>query len=110
MGVRLERINSLIAQEVAELLREEFPPEEVGWISVTGVKTAPDLSEAVVFVSVFPEEAERKALEALTRRSGLFRRHLAKKLRTKTVPRLRFEVDALTKLMERGAIKPPEGD
>jgi ribosome-binding factor A len=108
MGVRIERINSLIQEELSKLIREELPTDQYGWISVTNVKTAPDLSEAHVFVTVFPEHLEQKTVEKLNRMSGYFRKYLSKRIRAKTVPRLRFEIDTFTKLVERGVIKPPE--
>ncbi len=109
MGIRLERINSLIREELASLIRDELSPEEFGWISITSVRTAPDLSEAHVFITVFPEHLEEKAIERLNKLSGRFRKHLSRRIRAKTVPKLRFERDTLTRLMERGLIEPPEG-
>jgi ribosome-binding factor A len=108
MGIRIERINSLIQEELSQLIREEIPPDQYGWISITGVKTAPDLSEAHVFITVFPEHLEGKALEKLNKMGGYLRRYLSKRIRAKTVPRLRFEIDNLTKLVEKGVIEPPE--
>ena len=108
MGVRLERINQLIKEEISNLLREELPPEEYGWVSVTNVKTSPDLSEAHVFVTVFPEHLEQKTLEKLNKMAGYVRKFLSKRIRSKTVPRLRFEIDTFTKMVERGIIEPPK--
>ncbi len=109
MSKRLQRVESRIREEVATLIRENLDTERFGWISVTGVKVAPDLSEARVFVTVFPEHLEGRALEKLNSSAGFFRKVLSKSLKTKTVPRLRFEIDTLTKLVESGKIKPPEG-
>ena len=110
MGYRIERINEQIKEEIANILREELNPNEYGWIGITSVKTSKDLRDAVIFITVFPEQLEKKALEKLQKMAGYFRKQLSKRIRAKTVPKLRFEIDNLTKLVERGVIKPPEGN
>jgi ribosome-binding factor A len=110
MGYRIERINEQIREEISNILREELNPNEYGWISITSVKTSKDLKDAVVFVTVFPEQLEKKTLEKLQKMAGYLRKQLSKRIRAKTVPKLRFELDNLTKLVEKGVIKPPEGN
>jgi len=107
MGYRIDRINEQIRKEISNILREELNSADYGWVSVTAVKTSNDLKDAVVFITVFPEQLEEKALEKLQKMAGFLRKHLSKKIRAKTVPKLRFEVDNLTKLVERGIIKNP---
>jgi len=108
MGYRIERINEQIKEEIANILREELLPNEYGWVSITSVKTSKDLKDAVVFVTVFPEQLEHKTLEKLQKMSGYLRKQLSKRIRAKTVPKLRFEIDNLTKMVEKGVIEPPE--
>ena len=110
MGIRLERLSEIIREEVSKLVQNELNPEEFGWIGITAVKLSKDLKEGVVFVTVFPEQKERKALEKLNSMSGYIRKLLSKRIRAKTVPKLRFEADTLTKLVERGIIEPPKGN
>jgi len=110
MGIRLERFAEAVKEELSNLLREEIDPNEYGWISITAVKVSKDLKEAHVLVTVFPEHLEEKALKKLSLMAGYMRKYLSKRIRSKTVPKLRFEVDNLTKLVERGVIKPPRGE
>ena len=110
MGIRLERFNRLIQEEISELIREELPSDQYGWVSVTMVKTSPDLSEAHVFITVFPEHLEEKTLQKLNQMAGYIRKYLSRRVRAKTVPRLRFEIDNYTKLVEKGVINPSESD
>jgi ribosome-binding factor A len=107
MGIRLERIARAIQEEVSSLIRENLDPSQWGWISVTAVKVSKDLKDSVVFVTVFPEEKEKKALEKLNSMAGFVRKHLSQRLDTKTVPKVRFEIDSLTKLVEKGKLNPP---
>jgi len=110
MGIRLERLSRAIEEEVASLLRNELDPDTYGWISITGIKLSKDLKNAVLFVSVFPEHKEEKTLKKLNSLAGYIRKHLAKRIRAKTVPQVRFEIDTLTKMVERGTIEPPGGN
>ncbi|HID79013.1 MAG TPA: 30S ribosome-binding factor RbfA [Aquifex aeolicus] len=108
MGIRLERLSKAIQEEISSLLRDKLDPSEWGWISVTAVKLSKDLRDAVVFITVFPEGKEKRALERLNSLGGVIRKHLARRLDTKTVPKLKFEIDTLTKLVEKGKLNPPE--
>ncbi len=102
MSRRLDRVNHLLQQEIAELLTRELKDPRLGvMVSITGVETSPDLRTAKVFVSVYGSEAEsEKALEALRGAAGFLRRELSARLRMKQVPALIFERD---RSIERGA-------
>ncbi len=102
MSRRLDRINHLLQQEIAELLTRELKDPRLGvMVSITAVETSPDLRTAKVFVSIYGSEAEsEKALEALRGAAGFLRRELSARLRMKQVPVLIFERD---RSIERGA-------
>jgi len=101
MSRRLDRVNHLLQQEIAELLTRELKDPRLGvMVSITGVETSPDLRTAKVFVSIYGSEAEsEKALEALRGAAGFLRRELSARLRMKQVPALIFERD---RSIERG--------
>jgi ribosome-binding factor A len=95
MAYRVERINSLIRQELSELLRREIKdPRLSGMISITAVETAPDLKYAKIFVSTLGGVAERdEVLKGLGRASGFLRSELTHKLDLRTAPELDFRWD-----------------
>lgn len=95
MSHRVERINSLIRQELAELLRREIKdPSLSGIISITAVETAPDLKYAKVFVSSLGGVAEKdEILGGLRRASGFIHGELMKKLDLRFAPELDFRWD-----------------
>lgn len=95
MARRLERVNALIRQEISELLQFEVnDPRLSGFISVTGVTTASDLSQAKVFVSgIYSVEDRVAVMEALDAASGFMRSKLADRLDLRRIPRLDFEWD-----------------
>ena len=115
MSYRVERVNSLIRQELSELLcREIKDPRLSGMISITAVETASDLKYAKIFVSSLGGLAEKdEVLAGLNCASGFLRSELTKKLDMRVVPELDFRWD---ESIEHGAyilellnkVKPPE--
>ncbi len=95
MTHRIEQVNSLIRQEISELLQRQVKDPRLGnFIAVTEVITSPDLKYAKIFVSCLGAEEEKNAaLRALASAAGFFRRELAKRLKLRHVPELSFHWD-----------------
>ena len=95
MSHRIQRVNSLIRQEISELLQLQVKDPRLGnFIAVTEVATSPDLKHAKVYISFLGSEDQKQtALSALAGASGFFRRELAKHLRMRRVPELSFHWD-----------------
>ena len=85
---RIERVNSLIRQEISQLLQRQVKDPRLGnLISVTEVSTSADLKFAKVFViRVGGEEEKAETLNVLTAASGFFRREMAKSLKLRNIP------------------------
>ena len=78
----------------------ELKDPRVGFVTVTGVETSPDLRQATVFVSVLGTERKRTAtLAGLAAAHGVLQARLARELRMKRTPQLTFEYDPT---VERG--------
>ena len=92
---RMQRLNDLIRDELADLLMHQTRDERLhGLISVTGVETAPDLSHSKVFISVFGEEEEvTQTLERMRHAASFFRRELAARLNLRHTPEIDFRLD-----------------
>lgn len=95
MGHRIERVNSLIRQEISELLQRQVKDPRLGnFVAVTDVSTSPDLRHAKIFVSrIGSEEEKQETLSVLAAASGFFRNELAKRLRLRHIPELNFQWD-----------------
>lgn len=95
MSRRIERVNELLKEEIAALLRREIQdPRLTTLISVTGVDTSADLRNATVRVSIMGSDEEvQQAMTALRHAAGFLRRELAGTLRMKHVPELTFRLD-----------------
>ena len=95
----MRRVNESVRQVLSEALPELKDPR-IGFVTVTGVDTSPDLRHARVFVSVLGSERRREAtLAGLAAAHGILQRHLARELRMKRTPQLTFEYDPT---VERG--------
>ncbi len=95
MTHRIERVNSLIRQEISELLRRQVKdPRLDNLVTVTDVSTSPDLRHAKIFVSrIGGEKEKQETLSVLVAASGFFRNELAKRLRLRHIPELSFQWD-----------------
>lgn len=95
MSRRIERVNSLIRQEMSELLQRQVKdPRLGGFITVTQVSTSGDLRHAKVFFSVMGSEDEKgEVLEALTAASGFLRKEMSSRLGLRRCPELSFHYD-----------------
>jgi ribosome-binding factor A len=72
----------------------------IGFVTVTGVETSPDLRHARVYVSVLgSEESRADSLAGLEAAHGVLQARLARELRMKRTPQLAFEYDPT---VERG--------
>jgi len=112
MGHRLLRINESIKEALSSVIATEgIKDPRVGFVTVTGVETTPDLRHAKVFVSVLGRRAERDAcMEALERSRGFLQSRLGASLHMKRTPQLQFVYDStldnalhIEKLMKREA-------
>ena len=61
--------------------------------SVTRVDVSPDLKTARVFVSVTPQQYDRRVVPALGHSAGYIGRQVGRQVRLRTVPRLTFVLD-----------------
>jgi len=93
---RIERINHLLRQEIADLLTREVKDAALSTplISIVEVETSPDLKNAKVYFSVFgDEEVIREAELHLKRASGFLHRNLKERLDLRHTPHLEFILD-----------------
>ncbi|MFC1900480.1 30S ribosome-binding factor RbfA [Chloroflexota bacterium] len=102
MAHRIERVNSLIRQEISELLQQQVKDPRLGnsFISVTEVVTSTDMKYSRVYVSsITTEEEKQKVLKALSSASSFLRRELSRRLKLRYTPELIFQWD---NSLERG--------
>ena len=92
-SARMRRVNEAVRQVLSEAVGELKDPR-IGFVTVTGVETAPDLRHARVFVSVLGSERKReRTLAGLGAAHGVLQARIASELRLKRTPQLAFEYD-----------------
>jgi ribosome-binding factor A len=93
MPERMRRVNESVKHVLSEALLELKDPR-IGFVTITGVETSPDLRHAKVFVSVLGSEKKRAAsLKGLDAAHGILQSRLGRELRMKRTPQLAFEYD-----------------
>ena len=93
MSERMRRVNEAVREVVSEGLLELKDPR-VGFVTVTGVETSPDLRQATVYVSVLGGKRKREAsIEGLQAAHGHLQTMVNRQLRLKRTPQLTFEYD-----------------
>lgn len=91
---RLKRVNELLRRELGRVFEQLVNPEASSLVTVTDVKVAPDLRDALVFVSVYGTEEDGEALlSLLAKRRVPIQREIARNVVLKYTPRLRFKLD-----------------
>jgi ribosome-binding factor A len=99
---RMPRVNELLKRELGLLLERELRREGVGLVTVTDVKTAPDLHHAVVYVSVFGAPAQKtNVLNQLQRHRKTLQHAMARHVVLKFTPRLTFQLDETAENADR---------
>jgi ribosome-binding factor A len=93
MTERMRRVNEAVREVLSEAVGELLDPR-IGFVTVTAVRTTPDLRQARVFVSVLGSERKReRSLEGLASAHGVLQARIAEQLRMKRTPQLTFEYD-----------------
>src|ERR671925_889324 len=99
MTDRMRRVNEALKEVLSEGIGDLKDPR-IGFVTVTGVETSPDLRHATVFVSVLGSESKRRAtLTGLQSSHGVLQSRVNRELRLKRTPQLTFEYDPT---IERG--------
>ncbi len=96
---RTERIADQLQRELAQLIQFEVKDPRLGMVTVSYVKVAKDLGFADVYITVLPlngkDEAEAivDSLKVLNSAAGFLRGELARNVKLRVMPQLRFHFD-----------------
>lgn len=93
---RAARVGDQIQRDLAVLLQREMKDPRLGIITVSAVEVSKDLTNAKVFVTFLGKEEASQieaGMEVLRNAAGFLRSQLAKSIRMRSVPALRFFYD-----------------
>lgn len=90
---RMRKVNEMLREVIADEIVELKDPR-IGFVTITGVETAPDLRHAMVYYSVLGADEDReKTGIALDRSRSRIQRAVASQSRLKYTPVLEFRLD-----------------
>lgn len=90
----MRRVNETIREVLGDAIATGLKDPRIGFVTVTGVDTSPDLRTARVYVSVLGDEHEReRSLAGLRSSHGVLQGKIAGAMRLKRTPTLTFEYD-----------------
>ena len=93
MAGRMRRVNEALRVVLSQAIPELKDPR-IGFVTVTGVDTTPDLRYATVYVSVLAKDKQRaRTLSALNAAVGVLQGRIGREVRLKRTPQLAFEYD-----------------
>lgn len=98
---RSDRMSAQILRIIAVAVREQFEyDKELKHVAISDVDVSRDLSMATVYFNTLFPEYQADALKVLNENAPFLRSILAKQIRARHVPEIRFIYDAS---LERGA-------
>lgn len=91
MTQRNEKVTNFIKELTAKFLQREN--NRTSLITVTSTTCSPDLKRATIFITVFPREKEKPALEFAKRKRGELREYIKRNMTIKNIPFVDFKID-----------------
>src|SRR5579859_3368324 len=94
---RMRRVDEAVRAVLSDAIARDLSDPRIGFVTVTAVKTSPDLRHASVYVSVLGSDEKRdESLAALQAAHGLLQARVASQLTLKHTPLLSFHFDPTT--------------
>ncbi len=94
---RSEKIADLLKKEISLIIKNDVKDSRLQNINITAVKVSDDIGIATVFYSVIGEsihKEESKIDETILEKfSGMVRSNLARKIKIRRVPKIKFRFD-----------------
>ena len=94
MNHRELRMESLITEELGQLLVRDLDLEIGVLATISYVDVSSDLSRAEVGISVIPSDRSDEVMKVLVKEQGEFQHKLNRKLNIKPMPRIEFKYDS----------------
>ncbi|MDH4571738.1 30S ribosome-binding factor RbfA [Salinicola acroporae] len=93
---RTDRVADQLQQELAVLIQREIKDPRLGMVTVSSVKVSRDLGYADIYVTLLGENDSARVKEnlaVLKRAAGFLRSQIARRIKLRHVPELRFHYD-----------------
>jgi ribosome-binding factor A len=115
---RMRRVDEAVREVLSDAIAKDLLDPRVGFVTVTAVKTSPDLRHARVYVSVLGDDETRaETLDGLRSAHGFLQGRVAAELSLKHTPALSFKYDEsidrgmrISQLLDDNPADPEEPD
>ncbi|HHY43344.1 MAG TPA: 30S ribosome-binding factor RbfA [Coprothermobacter sp.] len=91
--LRKERLQQAIKQELSKILLEDMNDERLKFVTVTDVELSDDQKYLKVYFSTMPGKDSEQILQSLERIKGYISGEVARTLRLRFAPEIKFELD-----------------
>ena len=92
-GVRPERVQEAIRQEVSNIVQFELRDTRLGFVTITNVDLTKDLRFAKIYCSVLENEKKKSTLAALKSAKGYIKSIIGDRIKLRFTPEIVFELD-----------------
>lgn len=99
MPKRIEKVNSLLEQQIGKLIHKEIYLAGA-MATLTRVETTPNIIETKVYISVYPEEKSEEYFKILTRALPFIQSKINQTMNMRPVPKIIFVKDEIPKKAE----------
>lgn len=99
MSERQEKVCDTLLAVAGEYIAREANRDTL--ITPTNASISPDLKNATIYISVFPDTKEKQALAFIGRHQNDFRTFMKSRVHFKVLPRVTFEIDQGEKHRQR---------
>ena len=90
MSNRIEKVNSLLQQEIGKIILRDFAFSPEILVTLTRVDTTANLIEAKAYISVFPEAKAEGIIRALQKSVYDIQYKINRTMRMRPIPKIRF--------------------
>lgn len=102
MSVRLDKVASLIKEEISLIFLHKIQDPAFGLLTITSVKLSPDLRNAKVYISIYEKEKRDQLLQKVNDIKGLIKSQLAQRIKNlRFIPDLTFYIDDTLDYVEK---------
>jgi ribosome-binding factor A len=93
-SLRIQRVRELLKRAIGEAIRQDFPVQEAGLITVNDVEVAGDLKSAAVYVSILGNaDQQKRSFTLLEQNRVRIQDLMSRAVVLKYTPKLRFVLD-----------------
>ncbi len=93
MSRRVKKVNTLIKKTLGKIPLKEFGRPKDTLITITRVKTTPNLIKSRVFINIIPKEKTEEVVESLKKEVYHIQQKLNKELKIRPVPKIIFKIE-----------------